>query len=368
MKTAHGLVIGKFYPPHAGHHLLVEVAADQCERVTVIVMAASCESIPLATRVAWLREVHAAHSHVVVTGVMDEVRIDYGDAAIWVQHVALMKQALSIIGAPRVTAVFTSEPYGAELARRFDAAAVTLDIARKLAPVSGTAVRANVSKYWDFLAPAVRAGLALRVVVAGAESSGTTTLSRDLAQALRGRGGSLGLARLVGEYGREYSAVKFAQAIASAQLQGAAPPAFAQLEWRSEEFMHIARVQLANQEAQARIGGPVLICDTDPFATAIWHERYLGHALAELDAFAETCRGDLYLLTHDERVPFVQDGLRDGETVRGWMTQRFAERLRGSGRRHVVLRGDSQARLAGAIAAVDELLAHAWRFAPPLGA
>ena len=33
------------------------------------------------------------------------------------------------------------------------------------------------------------------------------------------------------------------------------------------------------------------------------------------------------MLTSDE-IPFEQDGLRDGEHLRGWMTQRFRDRLR----------------------------------------
>ncbi len=32
------------------------------------------------------------------------------------------------------------------------------------------------------------------------------------------------------------------------------------------------------------------------------------------------------MLTSDD-IPFVQDGLRDGEHLRAWMTQRFRERL-----------------------------------------
>jgi HTH-type transcriptional regulator, transcriptional repressor of NAD biosynthesis genes len=35
----------------------------------------------------------------------------------------------------------------------------------------------------------------------------------------------------------------------------------------------------------------------------------------------------LTVLTSDD-IPFVQDGLRDGEHRRGWMTRRFRERLR----------------------------------------
>ena len=38
-RTPHGLVIGKFYPPHAGHHLLVHAAGAASDRVTVLVLS-----------------------------------------------------------------------------------------------------------------------------------------------------------------------------------------------------------------------------------------------------------------------------------------------------------------------------------------
>lgn len=374
--AAHGLVIGKFYPPHAGHHLLVRTAASQCARVTVVVMASGQETILLASRVAWMREVHAAERHVTVTGIMDDIPVDYADPTIWDQHVALMHQALHAIDAPPVTAVFTSEPYGDELARRFGARAVTLDVARVLAPVSGTRVRADVPGLWLQLDPVVRAALALRVVVVGAESTGTTTLSLALAQALRGWGGqshAYGLTRWVSEYGRDYSIGKVAAATAAAQLQGLAPPPFDAMHWRADEFVHIAQTQCAMEATEARLGGPVLVCDTDAFATHTWHERYLHAPDAAVDAACDQARGDLYLLTHDEGVPFEQDGIRDGQAIRPWMTQRFAERLAEMDRQqpgrapHVVLRGSPAVRLDAALAAVRKLVAHAWRFAPPLG-
>ena len=41
----HGLLIGKFYPPHLGHHAAIRRAAAECERVSVLVMASAAESI-----------------------------------------------------------------------------------------------------------------------------------------------------------------------------------------------------------------------------------------------------------------------------------------------------------------------------------
>ena len=79
--------------------------------------------------------------------------------------------------------------YGAELARHFGARNVCLDRARALHPVSGTQLRADLPAHWMQLPAPVRAGLAMRVTVVGAESTGTTTLARDLCAALRARGG-----------------------------------------------------------------------------------------------------------------------------------------------------------------------------------
>ena len=136
---AHGLVIGKFYPPHSGHHFLIRSAADSCTRVTVVVMAASHESIPLAERVSWIREHWSGEPHVSVVGIRDDLQVDYDSEAVWNGHVALMRQAVAAAPpAPAVDAVFTSETYGAELARRFQAAPVLLDPGRDTFTVSGT--------------------------------------------------------------------------------------------------------------------------------------------------------------------------------------------------------------------------------------
>ena len=77
MTYRHGLVVGKFYPPHAGHHHLIDVAAAGCARVTVVVAPSRRESIPLDARLSWLREVHADSPHVRFVGVYDDHPVDY---------------------------------------------------------------------------------------------------------------------------------------------------------------------------------------------------------------------------------------------------------------------------------------------------
>jgi HTH-type transcriptional regulator, transcriptional repressor of NAD biosynthesis genes len=81
-----------------------------------------------------------------------------------------------------------------------------------------------------------------------------------------------------------------------------------------------------------------LLCDTDVLAKGIWHERYMGCRSPDVEAFAASHRHDLYLLAGCD-LPFVQDGLRDGETIRQWMTKRFEDALTECGLRWVQISG-----------------------------
>lgn len=359
-KSAHGLVIGKFYPPHEGHHFLARTAAAVCERVSVIVMAASHEGLPLEKRVAWMAEVHRDLPHVQVLGIRDDVPVDYRDPAIWRQHVALMREALKGSTAGPVTSVYTSEPYGTELGRQFNATPVTLDLSRENFPISGTLVRDDPVRYWRHLAPPVRGGLARRVIVVGAESTGTTTLSKALADYWRRQGPPHHETRWIGEYGRAFTVEKLAQARALAQLEGRPAPGMKELVWTTDEFVHIANVQTAWEEEAARLGGPLLVCDTDALATEIWHERYLGSEAPAVRAIADSRMTAIYLVTDHEGVPFEQDGVRDGEHIRAWMTGRFMEVLRERGLNHLLMTGSPMARLEKAVQATAGLFAKPW--------
>nr|WP_277606030.1 AAA family ATPase [Glycomyces sp. L485] len=348
------MVLGKFYPPHAGHHHLIRTAQRRCEKLTVLVCASSVESIGLGDRVAWLRE---SHPGVRVIGAVDDVRMDLLDPAIWDAHMAIFTAAVP----EPVDAVFTSEAYGDELARRFGADHVQIDVGRARYPVSGTAVRADPVAHWEFLEGPVRAALTRRVVVLGPESSGTTTLAHEIADVYRSRGFPWSLTQYVPEYGRTFSQEKLAA------LRAVRPDAaWSDAVFSSEEFPLIAARQNEAEERAARLGAPVLVCDTDSFATAIWHERYLGGRNPEIDAVADRIRHHLWLLTDHRGVPFEDDGLRDGEHLRSWMYDRFRTELYETGRRFVELTGTRQERLAAAVSAVDGLLAEGWAFADPL--
>lgn len=324
------LVVGKFYPPHAGHHELIDAALAAADHVVVCVLAASHESLPMELRAAWLRERHPAAD---VRTAIDDHPLDYDDPAVYDLHDEVIR---SIVPEP-VDLVVSGERYGAVMAERYGCAHLTLPRAGH----SGTAIRADPPGHWHLLEPAVRAYLAKRVAVVGAESTGTTTLASSLAARYR--------TEWVPEHGRAVSLDRLAQGRFG--------------DWAHEDFHAIARRQQADEDAAARRSGPVLFCDTDALATCVWEERYLGASTPETEAIAASRGYDLYVLSCDD-IPFVQDGVRDGEAIRGWMTERFRERLAGRREPWIEVRGTHAERMAQAVAAVDGILR--WEFAEPL--
>jgi HTH-type transcriptional repressor of NAD biosynthesis genes len=315
-----GVVIGKFLPPHRGHRLLIETALSRCQRVVVIVCGKPQDPIPPELRAGWLREIVPTAEIMLI-----DDRYDENDSQIWA------KNTIDWLGGPP-DAVFTSENYGEPYANFMGCIHVSVDLERVAVPCSGTSIRTNPFAMWEFIDPPVRAWFVKRVVVVGAESTGTTTLSRDLAMALN--------TTWVPEYGRVYSEKK--------QAAG-------DKVWRSEEFMQIAKEQKRMEELAARHANRILICDTNAFATCLWHRRYMGFAHKALQEFSTRCRADLYLLTGDE-IPFVQDGLRDGEHIRHQMHQWFQTALNETHVPWVSICGSTNERLDLAMKAIQDHL------------
>jgi len=190
------------------------------------------------------------------------------------------------------------------------------------------------------------------VILVGSESTGKTTLARELVEHYRSLGGVWAGTQWVAEYGREYTEVLLARQGSVAE-DGQAASA----EWGAADFAAIAVEQQRLEDAAAASGSPVLFCDTDAFATQLWERRYLGDAsTAAFDAVPVSPPRALYLLADVTGVPFEQDGIRDGESYREHTQQWFVEELDRRGEHWVLVTGTRQERLATSIRAVDEVL------------
>ena len=108
-----------------------------------------------------------------------------------------------------------------------------------------------------------------------------------------------------------------------------------------ENFIEMANRQNEEEYNLTKISKNLLICDNDSFAISIWCERYLGKFYNEIyDIYKNATNLDnqnkIYILTKPN-VPFVQDGLRDGEHIREWMFERFLEELQNKNLKYYVL-------------------------------
>jgi HTH-type transcriptional repressor of NAD biosynthesis genes len=321
----HGVVIGKFLPYHRGHKHLIAAAEQRCNRVSVIACGESSQAIPVELRGSWIAATHPAVDVHLVD--QDDLGLADDDSAGWA------RATIDVLGAPP-DAVFTSEDYGDAYAGFLGCRHILVDRDRLTVPVSGSAIRADPLEHLNHLEPIVRAYYVQRVCVLGAESTGKTTLAGALADAV----GTVWAA----EFGHMYQAL------------GRDDP---NAGWSSAEFSHVARLHAWLEDFQASQANRVVICDTDAFTTALWHEAFVGTRAPEdvLD-LARTRRYDLYLLC-DMDIPFRQDAyeLRDDGPRRLHMQERYLERLNGQSTPWLLLSGSLEQRIARASDAIRSL-------------
>ncbi|MEM8999392.1 MAG: ATP-binding protein [Bacteroidota bacterium] len=173
----------------------------------------------------------------------------------------------------------------------------------------------------------------VKVVVFGPESTGKTTLSKQLAEHYQ--------TVWVPEYAREYLQDKWDKEQKTCEPHDLLPIA-------------IGQMKLENEYAdEAR---DVLICDTDLLETMVYSEAYyLGYSDPLLKKYALQNNYHLYLLTYID-VPWEKDDLRDKPNERKQMFAYFKKTLEESRRNFITLRGDKNTRLKTAIQHIDKLL------------
>ena len=172
-----------------------------------------------------------------------------------------------------------------------------------------------------------------RVVLFGPESTGKTTLARQLAAHYD--------TRWVPEYARTYLQEKWDTSGEICTL---------------DDLLPIAAGQMALENELAERANRILICDTDLLETQVYSEMYFdGYADSTLRKFALKNNYDLYLLTYID-VPWQPDDLRDRPDSREEMFQAFEHALQANNRRFVILKGRSEDRFEKAVREIDKLL------------
>ncbi len=327
-KYNRGLVIGKFYPFHNGHKLLIETGLKHSNSLTVIVCQTERYKIPAEIRAGWIKSTFP-HVEVKILNHSASLDSDSPDISkIWAEL------TIKFLGySPDI--VFSSELYGKPYALGMGSKHLLVDLKRINIPISATKIRSDIDKYWKYLPASTKEYFTQKIVIVGAESTGTTTLSQDLARHYN--------TVWIPEYGRLYYEGK----MFSKDLD----------IWTTDEFVHIAHSQNQLEDALIRrANNHLLICDTDAFATTLWHERYLRRVSSEVEKIVKKDKPLLYILT-DIDIPFVQDGTRDGESIRSQMHHRFIEKLNQNHLKYIIISGSREKRLKEAVNKIDKEVA-----------
>ena len=128
----HGLVLGKFMPPHQGHLYLIDFARHYTEDLTVVVGSLASEPIAGQLRWRWMREIFPQLRVVHLTDENPQLPHEHPD--FW----NIWRRSLERVAERPVDLLFASEDYGSRLAEELGARFIPTNGARELltAPAS----------------------------------------------------------------------------------------------------------------------------------------------------------------------------------------------------------------------------------------
>ena len=157
-----GLVLGKFYPPHAGHlHVIKYAEKHSPGGVLIIVGSLPTETIPSKLRCKWLRKMVGKNT--IVLDVPDDSPggrkasdVSPKDEQYWIIWRENLMKHILYESDLMPTTIFGSEPYIKKLAYYMDMQYEIVDIDRTKIPVSATMIRSDPLKYWEFIPDVVK--------------------------------------------------------------------------------------------------------------------------------------------------------------------------------------------------------------------
>ena len=172
-----------------------------------------------------------------------------------------------------------------------------------------------------------------RVVVFGPESTGKTTLCKDLAAYYK--------TIWVPEFARDFLQNKWDTVQEVCTL---------------EDLPIIAQGQMDLENAALKKANKVLFCDTNVLVTQIWSETHFdGYCDPKIRAAVNQVHYDLYLLTGID-IPWEADDLRDRPKDREQMFKYFKIKLKEQQFAYKHIKGGRENRVKQAITAIDSII------------
>lgn len=310
-----GLTLGKFAPLHKGHERMIETALGEMDEVIVVIYDTTVTPIPLQIRANWIRKRFPTVEVIEAWDGPD----GYSDER--AHEIREEQYILGVLGGRRITAFYSSEFYGAHMAKALGAEDRRVDEARVAVPVSGTMVRSDPFKYRQYVDPLVYRDLIIKVVFVGAMSTGKSTITEALAKRHH--------STFASEYGRDYWTEH-------------------QVDRRIgfEAFDEIAVGHLEREEAALQNADTYLFVDTNAITTYMFALDYHGKAPALLTRLAleNAGRYDLFFLCEDD-IPYDNTWDRSGDQKRQVFHKQIIADLKQRRIPYIPLRGTLEERM-----------------------
>lgn len=319
-------------PPSKGHWRLLQFASHVGDETCVIIATQPGEPY-VPERVAAISSAAAKLPRCRVINIHETLpQQPHGDPAFWEMWRNFLRGAGCRDSGDYIVA---SEPYGATLAQVTGAEFIPFDIPREMTPIRATDIRREPERRFAEIMLEFQPFVRQRVTILGTESSGKTTLSRQLAEALN--------AHWLPEWARPYLEHLDTPHVDDTRMRAI---------WRGQRALQMHALDLVDR--------PFIVQDTDLFATVgYWDFWNPGETPPDLVEDAHAGKSDLYLITRSN-IPFEPDPLRYGGSARETTDDYWIGLAERHGLNYRVLEdADARARLDAAARAAREQFASA---------
>lgn len=289
-----GVWVGKVSPPHRGHLNAIIQAGTQCEKLYVVVshnekleqeMYANTDikCISLKQKARWLSIELSDLEHIKVL-MLDEGEIPvypYG----WEQWSYKLKNLIP----EHIDVIFGGEPEYKDIGYSkyfLYTDYVIYDKDRIKYPISATEIRKNPYKNWDYILGSARPFFAKKVLIAGTESCGKSSLVKMLAKIYN--------TSWAQEEGRYYSQ----------RYMGTNEDVF-----ELDDFYNICFEQIQSEKHALKTANKIVFFDTDAIITQYYCKQYLGEYNPKIENLIDPSRYDLLLMMKPD-VKWIADGFR----------------------------------------------------------
>lgn len=316
-----GFVTGKFEPLTLGHLGLIEFAKSQCDILHVLLASNDkYETIPGEIRYKWLEEYFSDRTDIII----DYTNVDLPYTSVSNRDVSKVWADYFKRLYPEFDCIISSEPYGDYVAEYMNIEHIMFDQKRMNIPISATQIRDNPYKYWEYIPEIVKPYFVKKVCICGTESTGKSTLTRDLASYYR--------TNYVPEWGRY---------IVPDSIEC------------TEHMLKInGELQAKDINRKIKYSNKILFSDTDINTTKIYG-KYLFNKDIEFDEnIMKANQFDLYLYL-DENCDFIQDGTRLQEEERNELSELYYQYYKDNNIKYFKVSGDWGERYQNALEIIN---------------